>query len=163
MAVPSHPLPPLLSLFASAAGNDPQWQTELRAFFAHYYIQGHWYAYPGRGHQLLSVDFEGSDFDHICFKEPNPTTTARTQWRTDRAERLLWVGFTLENPDQTRWLRPSNRYVLARNTGDTALPVYVVVLDLIHQDHFDFITAYPGDGKKQRSLRLEGVPVRVQP
>ena len=161
--MPNPSLPPLLPLFASAAGNDPRWQTELRAFFDHYYVQGHWSAYPGRGHRLLSVDFEESDFDHACFKEHSPTTTARTQWRTDRAERLLWVGFTLEIPDQTRWLKPGNRYVVTRSTGDTALPVYVVVLELIHQDDFGFITAYPGDESKRKSLRFEGVSLRVQP
>ncbi len=155
-------VPPLLSKMAQAAAADASCERELREMFDYLYVGGHWYVYPGRGHDYLRVVFEPRDFDHVCYKEADASTPERTVWRPARAERLLWIGHTIENPWQTRWLRDERRYILLTRTGDPALPVYQVVLDLVH-DHFDFITAYPGDRSHEKKLHCEGVLVPSKP
>lgn len=115
---------------------------------------------------MLGVRFGPNSFDHICFKEPDKHTSERTVWKPARVERLLWIGHLLDNQrDCTTRLAswPDNRYIMYCETGDVSLPVYVVALDLVSYDHFDFVTAYPGSPQKKKELQLAGRLVKSSP
>ncbi len=76
---------------------------------------------------------------------------------------MLWIGYLLDGQEhcKTRFCSPK-RYILYCPTGDLDFPVYVVALDLV-DDHFDFVTGYPGTPDKEESLKFEGKIVRSSP
>lgn len=113
---------------------------DFHALFQYLYVESHWYARPPHGNPL-KVTFLPHHFDHAFFKEPIKGQP-RTIWKPDRAERLLWIGYTLENPSEVYRVGSSRSNFFCR-MADRAAPWYLVVLDRMGEWVANFVTAYP--------------------
>ncbi|MEN6546960.1 MAG: hypothetical protein ABFE07_13070 [Armatimonadia bacterium] len=81
-------------------------------------------------------------------------------------ERILWIGYVLDNQENCTTILcggAEKRYLLYCSTGDISFPIYTVVLDLVNNDHFDFVTGYPVSPEKAKRMHLEGRKVRSTP
>jgi hypothetical protein len=137
-SAPSKP-PPLLP-YSDPDGLGPGLtQADFRALFDYIYVAGHWYAeVPG---QLpLKVRFLSRHFDHAFFKEP-AEGEPRTVWQPQRAERILWIGHTLENPTEVYQDGASSYRFLCR-MGDSAAPWCRVIVVKTGDGAANFVTVY---------------------
>jgi len=132
--------PPLLPDLATRSDGHGLTQDDFRALFQYLYVEGNWYTTPP-GEPPLTVNFLPHHFDHAFFKEPG-RGAPRTIWKPDRAERLLWIGYTLENPCEVYRVGASRLNLFSR-MGDRSAPWYLVVIDRMGEWVANFVTAYP--------------------
>lgn len=137
--IPAKP-PPLIPPLDALGQGHGLTQDCFRALFRYLYIEAHWYAtVPRCG--TLKVTFLPHHFDHAFFKEPDKGRP-RDVWKPDRAERLLWIGYTVENPCEVHQVG-SSRFNLFSRMADRAAPWYLVVIDRMGDWVASFVTAYP--------------------
>lgn len=131
--------PPLLPCLNTSDLGHGLVEADFRAIFGYLYVDAHWYIRPP-GEDTLKVTFLPRHFDHAFFKEPE-RGQPRTVWKPDRAERLLWIGYTLENPVEVYRVE-SSRYKLFCRMADRTAPWYLVVIEQMGDWVANFVTAY---------------------
>jgi hypothetical protein len=136
--IPVKPPPLLPCLDASAPGHGLT-QDDFRALFEYLYVDTHWYVTLPKG-QAVRVRFRPRHCEHAFFKEP-AEGQPRTIWQPDRAERILWIGYTVENPAEVRKVGVARLSLFCR-MADHRTPWFVVVTDR-RNGELDFVTAYP--------------------
>ncbi len=151
--LPAKP-PPLLPDLATRSDGHGLTQDDFRALFQYLYVEANWYTTPP-GEPPLTVNFLPHHFDHAFFKEPG-RGAPRTIWKPDRAERLLWIGYTLENPREVYRVGASRLNLFSR-LGDHAAPWFLVVLDRMGEWVANFVTAYPLGHRDAVGARRIGV------
>ena len=129
---------------------------DFQALFGYLYVGACWYVTPPRI-ETLRVVFHPHHFDHAFFKEPDKGQR-RTVWKPDRAERLLWIGYTVENPSEVYRVGTSRLNLFCR-MGDRAAPWYLVVIDRTGEVVATFTTAYPMDHRNAVGKSKIGVPL----
>ena len=125
--------PPLLQ------GKTP---AEYRTFFEATYCRG-----PVRTFDEIEVRFRKKDFNHCFFESVNAKDDT---FSSLRAERLLWIKTTLQDPDSEKyvgWDRDKKRYDKSRRVT-LVKDNYVVVIVLTGKKKANFITAYVADSKE---------------
>jgi len=151
--LPASP-PPLLPYLDAPAHGHGLTQDDFRALFQYLYVEAHWYTTPP-GEKTLKVTFLPHHFGHAFFKGP-VKGQPRTIWKPDRAERLLWIGYTVENPAETYQVGTS-RFNLFCRMADHAAPWYLVVIDRMGEWVANFVTAYPLGHREAVGMRKIGV------
>jgi hypothetical protein len=146
--------PPLIPCLDSPGRGRGLCQNEFRDLFEYLYIEGHWYATPPGKRISLKVTFLPHHFDHAFFKGATDGGP-RIIWKPDRAERLLWIGYTLENPSKVYQVRNSRFNLFCRMT-DRSAPWYLVVVDRTGEWVANFVTAYPLDHERIKDARKTG-------
>lgn len=152
MPIPTKP-PPLLPCHEPSCGSVGIDRTKFEELFEYFYVENAWYASLRRGAHF--VRFVHSDFMHAVYKEP-AQNKPRTVWQPDRAERLLWIGFTLENPTVILKVR-SSRYLFFCRMSDPITPWYLVVTDWNGGPEMQFVTAYGMDHEGYRRQSKQGM------
>lgn len=132
--------PPLLPCLNEAACLSGLSQGTFRELFGYLYVDCPWFA-TVPGHSACRVRFRPRHFEHAFYKEAE-AGEARVVWQPDRAERLLWIGYTLEQPTQTYRVGERRHNFFCR-MADPEAPWYLVVTDLYREHELDFVTAYP--------------------
>lgn len=132
--------PPLIPSIDATTNGQGVGEDCFRDLFQYLYVDAHWYArLPGGS--SLKVAFLPHHFRHAFFKEPAPAQP-RTVWKPERAERILWIGYTIENPCEVYRLGASRLNYFCR-MGDRQAPWYLVVVDRMGEWIANFVTAYP--------------------
>jgi hypothetical protein len=147
--------PPLLPCLDAPAHGHGLTQDDFRALFQYLYLECPWYATLPKG-ETISVRFRRSSFDHVFFKEP-AEGQPRTVWQEDRAERILWIGYTVENAVEVRKVGAARVNFFCRMADDAA-PWFVVVTDRTN-GKLDFVTAYPLDDRGYLQARATGTVI----
>jgi len=147
--------PPLLPCFDRSNPAPGLTEDHFRAVFAYLYVDAPWYATLPKG-KALEVRFRPRHFEHAFFKEP-AKGRARTVWQKDRAERILWIGYTVENAVEVRKVGEA-RFTFFCRMADREAPWFVVVTNLM-AGALDFVTAYPLDSHGYVQARSTGVMV----
>jgi len=125
--------PPLLQ------GKTP---AEYRTFFEATYCRG-----PIVTFDKIEVRFRKKDFNHCFFESVNAKDDT---FSSLRAERLLWIKTTLQDPDSEKyigWDRHKKKYDKSRRVT-LVKNNYVVVIVLTGEKKADFITAYVADSEE---------------
>ena len=148
--------PPLIPSLEGADPTQGLTQDCFRSLFQYLYVEAHWYAnLPGR--HTLKVSFRPDHFDHAFYKESRPGQP-RSLWKPERAERLLWVGHTIENPCEVYQMRASRLSLFCR-LADREAPWYLVVVDRTGEWVASFVTAYPLGHRDAAGMRRLGTPL----
>lgn len=115
---------------------------EYRSFFESNYCRT-----PVKTFDGIKVRFRKRDFNHCFFESVRAKDDT---FSAARAERLLWIKATLQDPDSDRyvgWNKRQKRY--DKNRRVTLVKGnYVVVIALTGNQRADFITAYVADNKE---------------
>lgn len=149
--------PPLIPSLDGPGSGQGLHQDCFRALFQYLYVEAHWYAtLPGGG--TLKVAFLPHHFGHAFLKEPAPGQP-RSVWKSERAERLLWIGYTIENPCEVYRLGASRLNFFCR-MADRNAPWYLVVTDRMGEWVANFVTAYPLGHRDAAGMRKIGVLLR---
>jgi len=144
--------PPPLIPYCDTSGHGLK-EEDFRALFDYLYVEGAWYTAPP-GERSLRVVFEPHHFRHAFYKEPGKGQR-RTLWKPDRAGRLLWIGYTVENPAEVYQVGAS-RFNLFCRMADHSAPWYLVVIDQTGEWVASFVTAYPLGHKEAVNQRRIG-------
>ncbi len=146
------PPPPLLPCFDPSSPAPGLAQSHFRALFGYLYVDVHWYATMPKG-RAVRVRFRPRHFDHAFFKEP-AKGQPRAIWERDRAVRLLWIGYTVENSVEVRKVGAARLTFFCR-MADHAAHWFVVVADDTGGG-LDFVTAYPLSDREYLRARSTG-------
>lgn len=147
--------PPLLPCFDASIPGPGLAQDTFRELFEYLYVDCHWYVTLPKG-EAVEVRFRPRHFRHALFKEP-ATGEGRTLWVAERAERILWIGYTLEHPTEVRQVG-AGRFTFFTRMADHCYPWFLAVTDQINGE-LDFVTAYPLDHNGYLRARRTGVTV----
>lgn len=145
--------PPLIPSLALPGRGEGLTEDHFRALFQYLYVEAHWYARLPEG--AVRVTFHPHHFAHAFFKE-SARGAPRTIWQPRRAERLLWIGYTLENPTEVHQVN-SSRFDFFCRLSDREAPWYLVVIDQRGNETANFVTAYPLDHREAANSRKTGV------
>ena len=143
--------PPLLPCCTTSAHG--LGEGNFRDLFEYLYVDGHWYGTLPKGETFKAL-FLPDHFDHAFYKEATPGGV-RTIWKPERAERILWIGYTLEHPAEVR-LVSGSRYNFYTRMADRVAPWYIVVTDCTSRSDAYFVTAYPLPHDRARTSRKQG-------
>jgi len=144
--------PPVLPCFDAASSAPGLCQAHFRALFGYLYVNCHWYASLPKG-EAVAVRFRPEHFNHIFFKAP-ARGQPRTVWRPERAERILWIGYSVEHPAEIRQVGAS-RLTFYTRMADRRWPWFLVVTDR-NGGALECVTAYPLSHKQVRQSRRAG-------
>jgi hypothetical protein len=136
--------PPPLIPYRDASCSGPGLEIgHFQEFFDYYYRRVPWYTtisdIPVR------IRFRPKSFFHAFFK--GPYEDERDEWQPERACRIFWIGYTLDESSCVLQLSSSRFNVLCR-MFDKEWPWFLVSIDQ-NESRFDadFVTAFPADQK----------------
>lgn len=150
--------PPLLPSLDATGQGPGLTEDSFRALFQYLYVEANWYVTVPGGH-TLKVAFRPDHFNHAFFKEP-AKGEPRSVWKADRAERLLWIGYTLENPSEV-YRAGSARFSFFCRLADRSAPWYLVVIEATGDWTANFVTAYPVGHEDIPWLRKNAVQLKT--